>query len=175
VIALTDAGSGVMIQLSMFIPPGWDGGGLFATDGSLIGVLTASFRHRNGMNLAIPAERISQMKARSSGPAPTVIPPAEGIPGALRGKWTCSDPWDHRTGDYDYGPDGKLRIRLKSGREDVSAYRIEGMSVRYGTAYEQLTLQIESVGTDRMIQYTDVASAGGERMTCERSEGIGLR
>ncbi len=160
VSSLHDAGKGVVIQISTPVPPSWDGGALFSTDGQLIGILTARHELGKGINLAVPADWLAKMEPRSES-----IPSAEtptAIAGMLVGRWHCEDPWNKRSGEYEYGPDGVLQGRKGGVRVP---YRVEGMSVRYTARGEPMTLQIESISAGSMVQYFD----SGSRLSCKRA------
>ena len=59
-----DAGQLMFVQTSAPISPGFSGGGLFDTDGRLIGITTFTRRESQNINLAVPAYRITELPER---------------------------------------------------------------------------------------------------------------
>ena len=58
VSALRQVEGGILIQISTNIAPGSSGGGLFNSNGALIGITTAGFPNYQGFNFALPADWI---------------------------------------------------------------------------------------------------------------------
>lgn len=66
VSGLRKAVGGFIVQTSAAISPGSSGGGLFDSDGRLVGVTTFQYVKGQNLNFAVPAEWIAQVEVRES-------------------------------------------------------------------------------------------------------------
>lgn len=64
VSALRDTDEGTLIQTSASISPGSSGGGLFDTEGRLVGITTFQTKQGQNLNFALPADWIDTMRTR---------------------------------------------------------------------------------------------------------------
>jgi hypothetical protein len=83
--AAIEQGGGNVIQTTAPISPGSSGGGLFDAEGRLVGITTMHRRDSQNINIALPAEWIAEVPARSAAAlakrkAPQVAARARGVP-----------------------------------------------------------------------------------------------
>lgn len=84
--SLRHIGSDTIIQTSASIAPGSSGGGLFDSDGGLVGITTAGISQYQGFNFAIPVDWIAETLAAGIKPTTIKLPkttPAEARSGIL--------------------------------------------------------------------------------------------
>jgi hypothetical protein len=174
VSALREVDVGRVIQTTAPVSPGSSGGGLFTSDGQLVGIVT--FQHRFGQNLnfALPADWIADMRNRKGGSAFVASAPApaaaassdEPSPAQLVvGAWHCISSLSGRNGTYSYSADGVLRIVSNDGRNVSAPYRVMGRTIRYALQGQVFSFEIESISESRMVQFVEA----GQRLACERS------
>jgi len=178
VSSLREVPQGKVIQTTAPVSPGSSGGGLFDSQGRLVGIVTFQTRSGQNLNFAVPADWIAQMSSRS---APSEVadlpnaPPAAGsaaperereatVADMVAGPWHCFGSISGRNADYDYGEDGVLRITQSDGKVAAGRYLVSGRRIAYQGANGSFTFEIESISPSRMVQ----AVGGGERLACER-------
>lgn len=171
VSSLREVGTGKVIQTTAPVSPGSSGGGLFTTDGALVGIVTFQHRYGQNLNFAVPADWISQMRARS-GPGPRgqqVAAAAAAEPTTAEmvvGKWHCFGSLSGRNGEYTYRPDGTARVLSNDGRNFIVPYRVVGKSLQYAVQGEGFSFEIESISKTRMVQFV----SSGQRLACDRTD-----
>ena len=166
VVASVDApGKSVTVRVATPVPPSWDGGALFSIDGRLIGVLRARNELGKDTVHAMPADWIGKIEARAGPPPPPAATP-QMLEGLILGRWRCQDAWGKHNGEYIYGTEGDLMVIWdRKGKGGVRVpFTLDGVSVRYAARGEQMTLQVDSIGAVKMVQYFD----SGKRLFCER-------
>jgi S1-C subfamily serine protease len=72
--ALRETGGVHMVQTSAPTSPGSSGGGLFDTEGNLVGITTFQFREGQSLNFAMPGEWVSDVLAHSTNTAGAAHP-----------------------------------------------------------------------------------------------------
>jgi S1-C subfamily serine protease len=170
VSALRKVDEGTVIQTSTPISPGSSGGGLFDISGRLIGITTFQHRYGQNLNFALPADWISQMRARkatlnsvahrtlSSGQA-QANPQAD----LIVGQWLCRDWTSGLSGQYRFEADGNLGIVLSDGRSVALNYRVFGKALQLSDSKYGADLAIEELTERKMVLH------GRDRsMACER-------
>ena len=163
--SLHDDGNGVLIQVSTPVPPTWDGGGLFTADGRLAGILTRRHAFGKDFNAAVPVDWIANMRPRKAANRDMSTTPQD-VAAALIGRWQCKEPWGKRDGLYEYRADGTMKIVYDEGSVLNNApYKMDGMTVLLWSRGDEYRLQIESIGTGRMVQYFD----SGRRLACQKA------
>ncbi len=169
VSSLRDVGAGQVIQTTAPVSPGSSGGGLFTTDGTLVGVVTFQHRYGQNLNFAVPADWIGQMRTRSAAASParaTSVASAEPTTAQLMlGKWHCFGSLSGRNGEYTYRSDGMLRVVSNDGRNFAVPYRLAGRSLQYAIQGEAFTFEIESISRTSMVQVV----GDGQRLACDRT------
>jgi hypothetical protein len=167
VSSLRAVDGGTMIQTTAPVSPGSSGGGLFNSEGQLVGVVT--FQHRFGQNLnfAVPADWIEKMRTRgpaaSSGTS-SVASTEPTMEEMVVGKWWCFGSLSGRNGEYTYGSDGVLLIVSNDGRRIATYYRLAGRRIDYALEGIGFSFEIESLTRERMVQLV----GQGQRLACER-------
>ena len=58
--------NGKVIELSMPVAPGGSGGAVFDTFGRLVGIATVPHKYGAGLNIALPASWLAQMRTRTA-------------------------------------------------------------------------------------------------------------
>ncbi|HEX7465441.1 MAG TPA: S1C family serine protease, partial [Usitatibacter sp.] len=175
VSSLRDTASGKVIQTTAPVSPGSSGGGLFDVDGKLVGIITFQQRSGQNLNFAVPADWIFEMRNRSSSSsrasdAPAAPPSAPAqtaeptVPQMVVGRWWCFGSLSGRNGEYNYGPDGILRIASSDGTKGEGPYTVSGRRILYQGANEVFAFDIDSISAERMVQVV----GEGRRLVCER-------
>jgi serine protease Do len=164
VSALRTVDEGTVIQTTAPVSPGSSGGGLFDTEARLVGIVT--FQHRFGQNLnfALPAEWIAQMRDRRLPAAPIVEREPASDAERVLGAWYCFGTFTGRNGEYDFGTDGTVAIKTSDGKAYRAGYRLAERKLQYFGGGEALTVTIEVLTGDRMVQLL----SEGRRIACDR-------
>ncbi|HEX6794705.1 MAG TPA: serine protease [Casimicrobiaceae bacterium] len=170
VSALRKVDEGTVIQTSTPISPGSSGGGLFDISGQLVGITTFQHRYGQNLNFALPADWISQMRARraalnsvahrtlSSGQA-QANPQAD----LIVGQWLCRDWTSGLSGQYRFEADGNLGIVLSDGRSVALNYRVFGKALQLSDSKYGADLAIEELTERKMVLH-----GRDKSMACER-------
>jgi S1-C subfamily serine protease len=176
VSALRQGPEGTYIQTTAPVSPGSSGGGLFADDGRLVGIITFQVKAGQNLNFALPAEWIGRMSATvraveapalAPPPAPGAAPAAQAPPaprfsGPLLGTWSCFGPLTGRGLVYQFEADGSVSGTSDgkpfSGRYDLSG---RSLTIRGGGA---IAFDVEELRNDRMV----LSAGQGRRLVCNR-------
>jgi serine protease Do len=175
VSSLREMAAGKVIQTTAPVSPGSSGGGLFDVDGKLVGIITFQQRSGQNLNFAVPADWIAEMRNRGSSssyasdaPAPPPSAPAQTaeptVPEMVVGRWWCFGSLTGRNGEYNYGPDGILRIASSDGTSATGRYSVSGRRILYQGSDGAFAFDIDSISTEHMVQVV----GGGQRLACER-------
>ena len=163
VSSLREVENGKVIQTTAPVSPGSSGGGLFNAEGQLIGIVTFQTRSGQNLNFAVPADWISEMRARA--PGGTRVAAAEPtIAEMVVGHWWCFGSISGRNGEYTYDSAGNLHIVSSDGRNIVTRYQVSGRRILYQWSNAAFALDIESIEPSRMVQLT----GEGQRLACDR-------
>lgn len=111
----------------------------------------------------LPAAAGAAARPAAAPPRPA---PAAFDPALLVGKWACETPRIGRSAEVTYAGDGSLRIVSDEG-EARMRYRVAGGLVEHKSVAERYTLEVESIGAERMVQVRRTASGA---LTAQRSE-----
>ncbi len=163
VSSLREVENGKVIQTTAPVSPGSSGGGLFDAEGRLIGIVTFQTRSGQNLNFAVPADWISEMRARGPGGA-RVAAAEPTIAEMVVGKWWCFGTISGRNGEYTYDSAGNLHIVSSDGRNIVTRYQVSGRRILYQWGNGAFALDIESIESGRMVQLT----GEGQRLACDR-------
>ena len=170
VSALRKVDEGTVIQTSTPISPGSSGGGLFDISGHLVGITTFQHRYGQNLNFALPADWVSQMRARkaafnsvaqrtlSNGQAQ-----ANPQAGLIVGQWLCRDWTSGLSGQYRFEADGNLGIVLSDGRSVALNYRVFGKALQLSDSKYGADLAIEELTERKMVLH-----GRDKSMACER-------
>lgn len=166
VSALRQGPDGTFIQTTAPVSPGSSGGGLFAADGRLVGIVTFQMRSGQNLNFAVPAEWIDRMQntesLRDTPPPPNAaaaMRPEAQLTGA---PWTCYGPLTGRGLTYQFLEGGGL-TGMHDGKPISGRYLFNGkmLSILGGGT---LNLQVEELGAGRMV----LNAGQGRRIVCNR-------
>ncbi|HEX7607299.1 MAG TPA: hypothetical protein VF348_11350 [Usitatibacter sp.] len=86
------------------------------------------------------------------------------MPQMVVGRWWCFGSLSGRNGEYNYGPDGILRIASSDGTKGEGPYTVSGRRILYQGANEVFAFDIDSISAERMVQVV----GEGRRLVCER-------
>jgi len=124
--------AGNLIQTDAAVSAGSSGGGLFDSEGQLVGIVTFQFKDAQNVNFAIPAEWIQELSKRNRdrlADAPPTQPDQAGNPG------TASKPASSgflRVGD-------RWKYKVIDGRRSVGTLVVEIVEARDKFARERIT------------------------------------
>jgi hypothetical protein len=171
VSALREVDEGTVIQTSAPISPGSSGGGLFDLSGHLVGITTFQHRYGQNLNFALPADWISRMRARaapaqvasSTQPSRDAVPTSESA-ALIQGQWACHGSISGRAGDYDFGDNGQVYIRIADGKSYFAHYALYGRSVQFIQSGSLFSLAIEELTRSKMV----LNLGTGQRLVCDR-------
>jgi S1-C subfamily serine protease len=161
---------GTVIHTTAQISPGWSGGGLFDMSGHLVGITTYHHPFGPNINVALPADWITQMQARSASPASTPQQAAaaqiQDISAALiAGRWVCFGSVPGRNGDYTFRDDGRVLITTSEGRPSDSRYSVAKRALQFNSGAQTATFNIESLTPTKMVWQVGGAD---NRVVCDR-------
>jgi len=158
VSSLREVPEGTIVQTTAPISPGSSGGGLFNTNGELIGIITMTNRYGQNLNFAVPADWIEQMRDRKAsfagaGAATGGIKgdtPAGGTAGErIVGSWHCFRPDLGRHVNLQFMRDGNL-TGMELDHALAGRYSITGDTLTiYGS--RQRYLRIEELSDNHMV------------------------
>jgi S1-C subfamily serine protease len=170
VSALRKVDEGTVIQTSTPISPGSSGGGLFDISGHLVGITTFQHRYGQNLNFALPADWVSQMRARKAALNSVAhrtlsTGQAQANPQAdlIVGQWLCRDWTSGLSGQYRFEADGNLGIVLSDGRSVALNYRVFGKALQLSDSKYGADLAIEELTERKMVLH-----GRDKSMACER-------
>lgn len=165
VSSLREVAGGKVIQTTAPVSPGSSGGGLFAADGQLVGIVTYQHRFGQNLNFALPADWIAEMRTRSGAPEGAAASTAElSVAEMVVGTWFCFGSLSGRNGEYTYTAKGEVRIVSNDGRNFGGPYKVSGRRIVYLGSDGGFAFDIETLTRDRMVQIV----GDGQRLACER-------
>lgn len=170
VSALRKVDEGTIIQTSTPISPGSSGGGLFDISGHLVGITTFQHRYGQNLNFALPADWVSQMRARkaalnSVAHRTLANGQAQANPQAdlIVGQWLCRDWTSGLSGQYRFEADGNLGIVLSDGRSVALNYRVLGKALQLSDSKYGADLAIAELTERKMVLH-----GRDKSLACER-------
>ena len=172
VSSLREVDEGTIIQTTAPISPGSSGGGLFNTNGELVGIITLTNRYGQNLNFAVPADWIEQMRDRkgsllaSEAAGGTPRNPANAASGAanerILGGWHCFRPDFGRHVNLQFLRDGSL-VGMELDHSLVGRYAVNGeMLTLYGA--RQYYFRIEDMTDNHMVLAQDHL-----RLACDKT------
>lgn len=169
VSTLAQVDLGTVIQTTAPISPGWSGGGLFDMSGHLVGITTYHHPYGPNINVALPADWITQMQARSasaSNPQQVAAAQTQDISAALiAGRWVCFGSVPGRNGDYTFRDDGRVLITTSEGRPSDSRYSVAKRALQFNSGAQTATFNIETFTPTKMVWQLGAAD---NRVVCDR-------
>jgi len=160
-----DGGQLMFVQTTAPISAGSSGGGLFDTEGRLIGITTFIRRESQNINLAVPANRVAELPARGrllleQRTAANAVRPAEAAPGPTAGAVELTA--ERRPGDwFEY----VITENITQLRSTVSLQvdRVVGDRVIFngGARVEGLAGQVLESTSSALVELDAVTPPGG--------------
>ncbi len=142
-------GDGRVIQTTAAISPGSSGGGLFDTQGRLIGITTYRLAQTSNINFAVAADLITGMQERDAGLG-SVGALTLGSDEKLLGAWSCFDPVGGQSWDMNFAANGHLLMQVGSRRGLVAYHRQDGR-ISFQVPGRRLDGYIEEISADKLV------------------------
>jgi len=124
---------GNLVQTDAAISPGSSGGGLFDSEGRLVGIITFGFKDAQNLNFALPAEWVQEIPKRNRDRLANV----DAMPSGGASKRAAESPdapasWLPRVGD-------RWKYKLIDGKRAIANLVVEITDIRGKTVTERIT------------------------------------
>lgn len=152
---------GSLIQTDAAVSPGSSGGGLFDSEGRLIGIVTFQFKDAQNLNFAIPADWVQELPKRNRdrlADAPATQPGAAGNAGtasssAAAGFLRVGDRWKYKLIDGKR-PVGTVVVEIVDAREKFAKERITREDDRKFMAERTVDAEFNPIRFQEVITHT---------------------